>query len=108
MYRSLPENLVLRVQQLEIDGRSGRQPGLGRQGDSHALLTRSQLNRGVPDRAASLEDGLPASDAPTAQTVAAKPADLPAIPEATMGTHPREAPLTLRPEGPGPKADGPA
>ena len=58
--------------------------------------------------AGSLEDGLPASDLPTARTVAAKPADLPAIPEATMGTHPREAPLTLRPEGPGPKADGAA
>ena len=99
----------------------------------------------LPDgpAAASLEDALPTADAPVAQsvaaqfvtgqivagkTVAAAPEDLPVIPEASLGTHPREAPLTLKPPvrkspspkpstsnpptpnppTPNPKADGPA
>jgi hypothetical protein len=51
--------------------------------------------------AARLEDGLPGGDAGAAQAVLAR--NLPAIPEASLGTRPGEASLTL-----GPKADGPA
>ena len=51
--------------------------------------------------AASREDGLPAADPPLAQTVMAAPADLPSIPEASLGTHPREAPLALKPKSDG-------
>ena len=86
----------------------------------------------LPDAplASSLEEALPADGVPvaqtltgqtltgqtlTGQTVAAAP-DLPVIPEASLGTHPREAPLTLRPpvrrasppkaSNPRPKTDG--